>query len=83
MLYEIRGNKNYSSNEVYFKEIPPYEVRENLKKLKMRWNRKKACWYGFASESESVHAIQGGDDKAQIVTDGYLGGSAVYGGKSN
>ncbi len=82
MLYEIKENAKFNSHEVYFDEIPPHEVRESLKGLKMRWNHKKACWYGFASESELIAAIQG-NDEATVVTDGYMGGGAVYGSKSN
>ena len=82
MLYEIKENAKYNSHEVYFDEIPPHEVRDALKELKMRWNRKKACWYGFASESELIAAIRG-NDEATVVTDGYMGGGAVYGSKSD
>ena len=82
MTYEIRENAKYNSHEVYFDAIPPFEVRDALKGLKMRWNSKKACWYGFASESELIAAIQG-HDEATVVTDGYMGGGAVYGSKSN
>lgn len=82
MLYEIKENAKFNSHEVYFDEIPPYTVRESLKGLRMRWNHKKACWYGFASESELIAAIQG-NDEATVVTDGYMGGGAVYGSKSN
>lgn len=82
MTYEIRENRQYNSHEVYFDAIPPFEVRDALKGLKMKWNRKKACWYGFASESELIAAIQG-HDEATVVTDGYMGGGAIYGSKSD
>nr|DAH13057.1 MAG TPA: hypothetical protein [Caudoviricetes sp.] len=82
MTYEIRENRQYNSHEVYFDAIPPFEVRDALKGLKMKWNRKKACWYGFASESELIAAIQG-HDEATVITDGYMGGGAIYGSKSD
>ena len=42
MTYEIRENRQYNSHEVYFDAIPPFEVRDALKGLKMKWNRKKS-----------------------------------------
>lgn len=54
--YEIRPNKEYNSNEVYFDGVPGKETREALKALKMRWNPKKGCWYGFATTEEIERA---------------------------
>ena len=88
IVYEIRENSEYGSREVYFSGKPAAETREALKALKMRWNHKKMCWYGFAAEHEIITAIQGAeltanpDQGATVYTDGYMGGGAVYGAKS-
>lgn len=88
-VYRIRENSEYGSREVYFDGKPAAETREALKALKMRWNHKKLCWYGYASEGAIISAIQGAELKAEpeagavVVTDGYLGGGAIYGAKSN
>ena len=88
MTYEIKENRNYGSREVYFDGKPSEEVRNALKLLKMRWNHKKMCWYGYAGENELINAIISAgaiqeDEGNTVVTDGYLGGGAVYGSKSN
>ena len=62
--YEIKKNEQYNSNEVYFDGKPSDEVRTNLKALRMRWNRVKGCWYGFASDEQLEQAINGGNDVA-------------------
>lgn len=88
MTYEIRENAQFGSREIYFDGKPAAETREALKALKMRWNPKKACWYGFAAEHEIISAIQDAEltakpeQGATIVTDGYMGGGAIYGAKS-
>ncbi len=51
MTYTLKHNDRYNSREVYFFEKPDAETRTALKRLKMRWNGKKECWYGFAKES--------------------------------
>lgn len=87
--YTIRENSEYNSREIYFDGKPAAETREALKALKMRWNHKKSCWYGFATESAIIAAIQGAEltanpeTGAAVVTDGYMGGGAIYGAKSN
>lgn len=87
MIYEIRENNQYESHEVYFKDKPSDNVRLALKRLKMKWNRKKKCWYGFVEESKIKDAILEASEQAEecatVVTDGYMGGMAVYGSKSN
>lgn len=88
MTYEIRENKTYNSREIYFNRKPGEPVRDALKALKMRWNGVKRCWYGYATESELVAAILGNTAEEEktataVVTDGYLGGGAVYGGNSD
>lgn len=88
MTYDIRQNASYNSREVYFDGKPCEAVRDALKGLKMRWNRAKACWYGFATERELIDALQAAEPSddpgtgATVYTDGYLGGGAVYGPKS-
>lgn len=91
--YNITYNAQYDSHEVTFESKPATAVLDALKALKMRWNPKKACWYGFAKESEILSAIlDNGEGEtitgektegATVYTDGYLGGGAVYGSKSN
>lgn len=91
--YNITHNAQYDSYEVTFESKPATAVLDALKALKMRWNPKKACWYGFAKESEILSAIlENGEGEtitgektegATVYTDGYLGGGAVYGSKSN
>lgn len=91
--YNITHNAKFDSYEVTFESKPATSVLDALKALKMRWNPKKACWYGFAKEHEIVNAIlENGEGEtitgektegATVYTDGYLGGGAVYGSKSN
>ena len=91
--YNITHNAKFDSYEVTFESKPSTAVLDALKALKMRWNPKKACWYGFAKEHEIINAIlENGEgetitgektDGATVYTDGYLGGGAVYGSKSN
>lgn len=92
--YNITHNTQYDSYEVTFDQKPATAVLDALKALKMRWNHKKGCWYGFAEEHEIVSAILTGSengktitgektDGATVYTDGYMGGGAVYGAKSN
>lgn len=91
--YTITHNTQYNSHEVVFDNKPSTAVLNALKALKMRWNPKKACWYGFATEQQLIDAIIGNGagesitgepvEGATAYTDGYLGGGAVYGAKSN
>jgi hypothetical protein len=91
--YNITHNAKFDSYEVTFESKPATAVLDALKALKMRWNPKKACWYGFAKEHEIISAIlENGEGEtitgektegATVYTDGYLGGGAVYGSKSN
>ena len=80
-MYEIRENATYGSREIYFEGKPSEATRNALKSLKMRWNPTKKCWYGFASEYEMIEAINGAGET--VVTEGYMGGGAVYGANSN
>lgn len=92
--YEIKYNDKYNSHEVYFDGKPSRATLDALKALKMRWNHVKSCWYGYAQEHELVSAIIANDrdgeditgektEGATVYTDGYLGGGAVYGSKSD
>lgn len=92
--YEIRENNQYNSREVYFDGKPSRATLDALKALKMRWNHVKSCWYGYAQECDLINAIitndRDGEDitgekteGATVYTDGYLGGGAVYGSKSD
>lgn len=86
--YEIRNNPQFNSNEVYFDGKPCEAVRDALKALKFRWHGIKKCWYGFASDFEISRAINSAtpeEDQTATTTfsDGYLGGGAVFGGKSH
>ncbi|MGM9763524.1 MAG: hypothetical protein ACI3ZQ_05855 [Candidatus Cryptobacteroides sp.] len=87
--YHITTNTAYDSREISFDGIPSEEVRTALKSLKMRWNPKRSIWYGFAQESELISAIlaadeiKPADEASTVYTDGYMGGGAVYGSKSN
>ena len=86
MTYEIRNNTQYNSTEIYFDGKPSEAVREALKALKFRWHSVKRCWYGYASEESAAAAITGtstDEEPATVYGDGYLGGGAVYGSKSN
>lgn len=89
MTYEIRYNSKFNSHEVYFDGKPSADIREALKSLKMRWHSVNRCWYGYASEGQIVDAILGTNaekepgELATVVSNGYLGGGAVYGSKSN
>ena len=88
VTYHISENTEYNSREVYFSGKPAAETREALKALKMRWNHKKSCWYGYAAEHEIIAAIQGAEltanpeQGATVTTEGYMGGGAYYGAKS-
>lgn len=89
VTYHISENADYNSREVYFSGKPAAETREALKALKMRWHSVKKCWYGYAAEHEIIAAIQGAELTANpergatVTTDGYMGGGAIYGAKSN
>ena len=77
----IENNNKYNSREVYFDGKPSDEVIKALKALKMRWHSTKKCWYGFASEYDIINAANNAGET--VMTEGYLGGGAIYGSKSN
>lgn len=75
-MFEIRENKEYNSREVYFDDKPDESTRASLKGLKMRWNRKKSCWYGFASEGDLLEVLREDESNQEIATPGYMGGNS-------
>lgn len=89
--YEIKTNTQYNSNEVYFEGKPSAEVIANLKTLKMRWNPKKICWYGFAGQNDIIKAITGATQEAQpkeyetgtVYSEGYFGATRTDGVNSH
>lgn len=86
MTYTITNNAQFNSLEITFDGKPSEAVRDALKALKFRWHSLKKCWYGYATEHEVIDAILSTSTEeapAEVVTDGYLGGGAVYGSKSN
>lgn len=83
MTYTIENNTQYGSIEVYFDGKPAQDIRDALKLLRFRWHGVKKCWYGFAAEStvrDTILTACEGEDT--VITDGYLGATAVYGAKS-
>lgn len=38
--------------EIYFDKMPGTGIIAQLKDLKMRWNAKKKCWYGFVPPAD-------------------------------
>ena len=87
MTYNITYNSQFNSHEIYFDGKPSEAVRDALKELRFRWHGVKRCWYGFGQSEESLAAVITGtttdEEPASVVADGYLGGGAVYGSKSN
>lgn len=85
MTYNIEKNADFGSLEVYFSDKPSQMVRDALKLLRFRWHSVKKCWYGFADENKLRETLctASADQNDIIVTDGYLGATAVYGTKSN
>lgn len=84
--YKIETNTTWNSREIFFEGKPCEAVREALKALKMRWNGKRSCWYGFASADAIVAAINGATPTVETggtVSDGYLGAMRWDGVKSH
>ena len=81
--YRIEKNAQYNSNEIYFDTKPAAEVLTALRGLKMRWNPKKGCWYGFAAQNDILAAIGEHDNElGGTISDGYLGATRWDGNKS-
>ena len=87
MTYEIRQNAKYNSLEVYFDGKPSEAVRTALKEKKFRWHSVNKCWYGYGISEEALAAVITGttteEEPAAVVGDGYMGGGAIHGSKSN
>ena len=82
--YEIKANTQYSSNEIYFESKPAAEVLTALRGLKMRWNPRKGCWYGFATQDAIKAAIGSSDNElGGTISDGYMGAYRWDGNKSH
>ena len=81
--YRIEKNAQYNSNEIYFESKPAAEVLTALRGLKMRWNPKKVCWYGFAAQNDILAAIGEHDNElGGTISEGYLGATRWDGNKS-
>lgn len=81
--YEIRENTQYNSNEVFFDSKPAAEVLTALRGLKMRWNPRRGCWYGFATQDAIRAAIGSSDNElGGTISDGYMGAYRWDGNKS-
>lgn len=81
--YRIEKNAQYNSNEIYFESKPAAEVLTALRGLKMRWNPKKGCWYGFAAQDDILAAIGEHDNElGGTISEGYLGATRWDGNKS-
>jgi hypothetical protein len=86
MTYTINHNPQFNSYEITFDGKPGEAVRDALKALRFRWHSVKRCWYGFGSEESIAAAITSTtteEEPAAVIGEGYLGGGAVYGAKSN
>lgn len=81
--YRIEKNAQFDSNEIYFESKPAAEVLTALRGLKMRWNPKKGCWYGFAAQNDILAAIGEHDNElGGTISEGYLGATRWDGNKS-
>ena len=81
--YRIEKNAQYNSNEIYFDSKPAAEVLTALRGLKMRWNPKKGCWYGFTAQNDILAAIGEHDNElGGTISGGYLGATRWDGNKS-
>lgn len=65
--YRIEENKTYNSIEIYFDNKPEEATRDILKSNKMRWNGKKACWYGFI-DAATISAALNGEEQPTTTT---------------
>ncbi len=89
MTYTINTNPEFNSLEISFTEKPHEKVIEALKSLKFRWHRVKALWYGYATDTDVIKAIQSAEQEANplatgtIYSDGYLGAIKTDGVHSN
>ena len=89
MTYTIEKNAQFNSLEISFTEKPHEKVIDALKALKFRWHRAKALWYGYATDTDVIKAIQAAEQESDplatgtIYSDGYLGAIKTDGVHSN
>lgn len=89
MTYTINTNTTFNSLEISFDHKPSAKVLEALKALKFRWHNAKKLWYGFATDTEVISAIQNAEQEENplatgaIYSDGYLGAIKTDGINSN
>lgn len=82
-ITELRKTHNTTAMRSIFESKPAAEVLNALRGLKMRWNPKRGCWYGFASQNDILTAIGEHDNElGGTVSDGYLGAARRDGNKS-
>lgn len=59
--YYITNGTRKNAIEVYFDAMPGTGYINELKNtLKMRWNSKKKCWYGFVTRNDVSYILQDG-----------------------
>ena len=89
MTYTINTNTTFNSIEISFDHKPSEKVLEALKSLRFRWHNAKKLWYGFATDSAVISAIQNAEQEdnplaaVTIYSDGYLGAIKTDGINSN
>jgi hypothetical protein len=89
MTYTINTNTTFNSLEITFEHKPSEKVLEALKALRFRWHNAKKLWYGFATDTAVISAIQNAEQEENplatgtIYSDGYLGAIKTDGINSN
>ena len=68
MNYTITNNARFNSLEIAFEGKPSEAVRDAIKALGFRWNRRTAMWYGFSTVETLRAAIEGADTTATQET---------------
>lgn len=75
-------NEKYQSKEIYFDGKPDENIRAALKSHGFRWNPKKLCWYGFASDTDLLEILgtAATDDALVIPDSSFVDGYGLYDG---